>query len=255
LSLRDERGASDVVHASLVYDTRAAAPQTDGTVALLQHFRGWFVHSNDPVFDAEAAVLMDFRPPQPPHGVAFGYVLPTSAHDALIEYTEFTREPLTDDAYDQALGAYLATLGLSGLEVVSVENGVIPMTDATFPRRLGRRSYRLGTAGGATRPSTGYTFAAAQRQAFGTARSILAGTTLEPPPAYARRHLAMDRLMLQALDAGRVNGADFFLRLFDGHPVERVLRFLDGATSPSEDVAIMRSAPMGPMLRTITARP
>jgi lycopene beta-cyclase len=244
-------GPPRVVPVGLVYDTRPASPATDGTVELLQHFRGWFVRSASAAFDHDAAVLMDFRPRQPQGGVAFGYILPTSPHEALVEYTEFTRHRLRDDEYDEALTRYVEILGLTGLEVTAVEDGAIPMTDASFPRRLGARCFRLGAAGGATRPSTGYTFAAAQRQARATAEGILDGSTLIPPPAFARRHLAMDRLMLQALDSGRVDGADFFLRLFDGHPPERVLRFLDGATAPHEDLAIMRSAPMGAMLRTI----
>ena len=249
-----EGDRSVTVPVGVVYDTRPATPATDATVELLQHFRGWFVRSTSPVFDHDAAVLMDFRPRQPNNGVAFGYILPTSPHEALIEYTEFTRHRLRDDEYDAALTRYVEILGLTGLEITAVENGTIPMTDATFPRRLGSRCFRLGAAGGATRPSTGYTFAAAQRQARATAVGILDGSSLVPPPAFTRRHLAMDRLMLQALDSGRVDGADFFLRLFDGHPPERVLRFLDGATAPHEDLAIMRSAPMGAMLRTIAAR-
>ena len=36
-------------------------------------------------------------------------------------------------------------------------------------------------------------------------------------------------------------------RSFDRNPAERVLRFLDGATSPAEDLAVMRSSPLLPM--------
>jgi len=44
------------------------------------------------------------------------------------------------------------------------------MTDAVLAARGGPRTVRIGTAGGATRPSTGYTFSAMQRQAADIAR-------------------------------------------------------------------------------------
>jgi lycopene beta-cyclase len=57
----------------------------------------------------------------------------------------------------------------------------------------------------------------------------------------------MDAVALRALDRGHVGGVEFFDRLFDRNPAERVLRFLDGVTSPAEDLAVMRSSPLLPM--------
>lgn len=246
------RGDGLALRARWVFDTRPAPPARAGRTALLQHFRGWFVRTAVDAFDPEVAGLMDFRVPQPAGGVAFGYVLPTSPREALVEHTSFTREVLDDAGYDAALRQYTAeVLDLPALEVLRVEQGSIPMTDAPFPRRTGRRVFRLGAAGGATRPSTGYTFTAAQRQAAGVAAALVAGRDPEPPPAYPRRHLAMDAVLLRALDTGRLDGAAFFTELFDRHPVERVLRFLDGVSSPREELAVMAGAPAGVMLRSV----
>ncbi len=252
--------AGAIVHgpeliADLVYDTRPTPPARPGRVALLQHFRGWFVRTSSDAFDPAVAGLMDFRPPQPGGGVAFGYVLPTSPREALIEYTEFSRSPLTVQAYDAALAAYCTgTLGLPSFTVLGTEQGAIPMTDAPFPRRVGAHVFRLGAAGGATRPSTGYTFTAAQRQAEAVAQALKDGGDPCPPAAYSRRHLWMDRLLLRALDDDRVDGAEFFTQLFREQPTERVLRFLDGTTSPAEDLAVMTAAPKTAMMRTVLAR-
>jgi lycopene beta-cyclase len=250
---RDGHGAEVVIEdARWVFDTRPTAPATGGTVHLLQHFRGWFVELPVEGFDPTAAVLMDFRTPQPAQGVSFGYVLPTSATTALIEYTEFSPAPLLDVQYDDALRPYVEhILGITDYTVTAVENGVIPMTDATFRRRIGPHTFRLGAAGGATRPSTGYTFAAAQRQASAVAVALAHGADPEPPAAYPARHLQMDGVLLRALDQRRIGGADFFTDLFTKHPTERVLRFLDGATTRGEELAIMRSAPRGPMMRSL----
>ena len=237
-----------------VFDTRPTPPARPGRVALLQHFRGWFVRTASDAFDPEVAGLMDFRPPQPPGGVAFGYVLPTSRREALVEYTEFSRAVLADEQYESALNDWTAGgLRLGPFEVLEVEQGAIPMTDAPFPRRVGERVFRLGAAGGATRPSTGYTFAAAQRQAAGVAAALRDGRDPCPPPAYSARHLRMDALLLRALDGGFLRGADFFAGLFEAQPTERVLRFLDGSTTLREDLAVMASAPRAPMVRAVLA--
>ena len=238
-----------------VFDTRPAPPARSGRVALLQHFRGWQVRTSEDRFDPTTAGLMDFRVPQPAGAVAFGYVLPTSPREALVEYTQFSRHVLAPQQYESALERWTGgVLGLGAVEVRGVEQGAIPMTDAPFPRRLGDRVFRLGAAGGATRPSTGYTFAAAQRQARGVAAALRDGRDPEPPAAYPRRHLAMDALLLRALDRGLLNGAAFFADLFEAHPVERVLRFLDGSTSVREELAVMASAPRLAMLRAALVR-
>jgi lycopene beta-cyclase len=246
------RGEGLELSARWVVDTRAVEPSGRGRTALLQHFRGWFVRTASDAFEPGVAGLMDFRVPQPGAGVAFGYVLPTSPREALVEYTEFTRDVLDDAGYDAALRHYVRdVLHLPPFEVVDVEQGAIPMTDAPFPRRTGRRVFRLGAAGGATRPSTGYTFSAAQRQAAGVAEALRQGREPVPPPAYPRRHLTMDALLLRALDTGRLDGASFFAGLFARHPFDRVLRFLDGASSLREELAVMAGAPRGPMLRSV----
>lgn len=249
------RGEGLELAARWVFDTRPTSPARLGRVALLQHFRGWFVRTSQDAFDAETAVLMDFRVPQPRGGVAFGYLLPTSSRQALVEYTEFTTSALSDVRYDAALRSYTGpVLGLPPFEVTGIETGAIPMTDAPFPRQLGRRVFRLGAAGGATRPSTGYTFSAAQRQAAAVAEALRDGRNPCPPLAYPRRHLWMDGLVLRALVTGRLDGAAFLTDLFSRHPTERVLRFLDGETSVREDLAVMAAAPRSTMLAAALGR-
>ncbi|MFC0007705.1 lycopene cyclase family protein [Micromonospora siamensis] len=252
VTVRDTDGRA-LLRAGWVLDSRPRPPVRPGLTSWLQHFRGWWVESDRPLFDPDRAVLMDFRTPQPARGVSFGYVLPVSDRYALVEYTEFSPALLDDAGYDAGLRGYLALLGLdpAQLRVREVEDGVIPMTDAPFPRRPSPRVVRLGTAGGATRPSTGFTFSAMHRQAGEVAAALAAGRPPVPRPAYPGRHRWMDAVALRALDRGRVGGPEFFQRLFDRNPAERVLRFLDGATSPAEDLAVMRSSPLLPMTSAV----
>ncbi|MEU9669757.1 lycopene cyclase family protein [Streptomyces bobili] len=233
-----------------VFDSRPRRTLPPARTRLLQHFRGWFVHTEQDRFNPEVADLMDFRVPQPRHGLAFGYVLPLAPDRALVEYTEFSRTALTTEAYEAALAHYCRDiLRLEAFTVESAEQGVIPMTDARFARQVGPAVFRIGTAGGATRPATGYTFAAVQRQSRAIAAALHAGHVAVPPP-HGRRALAMDAVLLRVLDEGRINGPDFFTELFRRVPPERLLRFLDGDTCVREEWSIGLRTPMGPMLRT-----
>ncbi|MFJ2264072.1 lycopene cyclase family protein [Streptomyces sp. NPDC087844] len=248
-------GRTLTLRARHVFDSRPLPSLPPARTQLLQHFRGWFVRTDTDRFDPAVADLMDFRVPQPRHGLAFGYVLPLAPGRALVEYTEFSRAPLTHAAYESALGHYSREiLELGAFTVETVEQGVIPMTDARFPRRIGTAVSRIGTAGGATRPATGYTFAAVQRQSRAIAAALRDGHAVAPRP-HARRVLAMDAILLRALDTGRIDGPGFFTGLFRRVPPERLLRFLDGRTSPWEEWGIGLRTPVGPMLRTAVELP
>ncbi|MEU6810007.1 lycopene cyclase family protein [Streptomyces sp. NPDC046831] len=244
-------GRTVAVRARWVFDSRPLGSLPAARTTLLQHFHGWFVRHRRPVFDPGTVELMDFRTPQPQSGLSFGYVLPTGPRHALIEYTEFSRRVLPKDRYDAALRHYTTdVLRLGAFDITGTESGVIPMTDASFARQTGPSVFRLGAAGGATRPSTGYTFAAVQRQTRAVAAALRAGRRPLPPPAHSVRSRAMDAVLLHALDSGRVDGADFFARLFARVPPERLLRFLDGRTRLHEDLSIGLRTPVLPMLRS-----
>lgn len=259
-SARVRTPAGDL-QARWVLDSRPSPPVRPARTALLQHFRGQVVRT-DPAapapFDPDLPVLMDFRTRQPPVGLSFGYCLPLGPRTALVEYTEFSPQVLGDAGYAAGLADYRRLLGIDGgdggpgVRVVAVdaeEHGVIPMADDVRRARAGVRVRRLGTAGGATRPSTGYTFSALQRQGRAAAAALLAGRDPSPPRAYPRRHAWMDSLVLRGLASGRLDGPAFLGGLFAANPAHRVLRFLDGATSPAEEVALMATAPRGTMVR------
>ncbi|WKV75889.1 lycopene cyclase family protein [Streptomyces sp. PCS3-D2] len=249
-------GSGDALEARWVFDSRPPGSLPAARTTMLQHFRGWFVRTSRPAFDHTTAELMDFRTPQPAEGLSFGYVLPTGPREALVEYTEFSPCVLTGSGYEAALRHYTTdVLALGDLEILATETGLIPMTDAAVPQRVGASVFRIGAAGGATRPSTGYTFAGLQRQTRAVAAALRQGRDPVPPAAHSSRARAMDAVLLRALDTGRVDGPDLFCRLFTRVPPSRLLRFLDGRTSLLEDLSVGRHAPVGPMLRTAAELP
>jgi lycopene beta-cyclase len=273
LSLAD--GGS--VRARWVFDSRPTAPERPARTAWWQHFRGWVVQFDEVPGEPgpltpELPMLMDFSVPQSPRSVGFGYVLPDDAHRGLVEYTVFSRDRWIDPSksgdadsdgvggaggarYDAELRAYLDRRWPGrAYRVVEVEDGAIPMSDAYYPRQVGRRVLRLGTAGGSTRPSTGYTFATLQRQASVVAKRLVDGVDPVPPQPHSARHDWMDSVLLRALDEGLVDGAKLFSTMLTANPPARVVDFLDGRSSLVEDVALMRSLPFAPMLRAALLR-
>ncbi|SEC53398.1 lycopene cyclase family protein [Streptomyces melanosporofaciens] len=254
--LRDTDGRARVLSARWVLDSRPPSSLPAARTTLLQHFHGWVVRTARPAFDPAAVELMDFRTPQPAHGLSFGYVLPLGPCEALVEYTEFSRRTLTPDRYEAAVRHYAdEVLRLGERQVLATETGVIPMTDAPIPRQAGASVFHIGAAGGATRPATGYTFAGLQRQTRAVADALRRGRRPVPPAAHSVRSRAMDAVLLRALDSGRADGPELFSRLFARVPMARLLRFLDGGTRLHEDVSIGLRTPVGPMLRSALELP
>lgn len=106
---------------------------------------------------------MDFRVSQE-EGTTFVYVMPLSPTQALVEYTLFTERLLTQDQYNAGLKNYIESfLQTNEYKVLEEEFGVIPMTDLVFPEVEGNIIH-LGTAGGQTKPSSGYTFRFIQKR-------------------------------------------------------------------------------------------
>ena len=229
------------VEADWAFDaTRVPLGPVDGHHVLLQHFLGWDITTPDDRFDPGVATFMDFRVPQK-GGTCFVYVLPTSPREALVEYTVFSSSVWPLEAYEAELRTYLAAVrGIGTFEVGRVETGVIPMTDRPFPARCGDRVVTIGTAGGQTKASTGYTFRRVVRHAQALAGALV--RTGKPHlSARWRRHDWMDGVLLRALATGRQDGAEFFSRLLERNPPARVLAFLDEDTSLAQEVALMTS--------------
>lgn len=224
-------------------------PDTSGCHYLDQHFKGWVIRTPEPCFDPQRATLMDFRIPQ--HNQSrFFYVLPTDAHTALVEVAIFSKEHLTSEGYDALIRDYIQTyLKLPAYEIIHDEMGAIPMTDYRFPRQNGREIF-IGTAGGHTKASTGYTFWRLQENLQALARQITKTGSPLPLPALARpRYALFDGTLLEVLEKNTVPSERLFADLFRKNPPARVLRFLNEKTSLAEDLALMATVPLGPFIK------
>jgi lycopene beta-cyclase len=216
---------------------------------LLQHFRGFFIQSQAPAFDPAAATLMDFRVPQE-HGTTFVYVMPFSDTEALIEYTVFSPALLDESDYDKALQAYISdVLRVADFRVIEKEFGVIPMTNRLFPTRLNNIVY-LGTAGGQTKPSSGYTFQFIQKHSGRLVQAMEAtGKPLPGNNPAQKRFRLYDSTLLNILSNNKMQGKEIFTDLFRNNKMTDVLQFLDNETSLNQELRLVTVLPTRLFLR------
>ena len=217
-------------------------------ISLLQHFKGWIIETPSPVFDTDTAIFMDFRVDQN-RGTTFAYVLPLSEHRALVEYTLFTKDILHDEEYEQGLRSYINDLlKISEFKIIDKEFGIIPMTTKRFDF-YNKRIYHLGTVGGQTKASTGYTFRFIQKQSERILDHMVNSKALFEVPLTPNRFQFYDKVLLDVLYNNRATGKEIFTTLFKKNKPPQVLKFLDNESSVSEEMRIISTLPTLPFLK------
>ncbi|MBB6499024.1 lycopene cyclase family protein [Pedobacter cryoconitis] len=207
---------------------------------LLQHFMGWIIETENIIFDAECATLMDFKTPQQT-GTSFVYVLPVSPKLALVEYTVFSEQELATEDYTTALKQYIhEQLHCEQYTIKEQEYGVIPMSDHPVQRQQGRIIY-LGTAGGFTKGSTGYTFRFIQKHTAAIVERLKKSGNPIIPSIFPKRFKTYDATLLHLLGSGRLSGEEIFSKLFKKNKAKQILKFLDNETSLIEEMHIFKT--------------
>jgi lycopene beta-cyclase len=218
---------------------------------LNQHFRGWEIETDRPVFNPQLPTLFDFRTRQAGH-MRFVYTLPFAENRALIEYTLFSAQLLQSEEYDAGLKTYIEDmLGIKQYTINHVEAGVIPMTDRPFPRRLGQRVMSIGTKGGRVKPSTGYAFLRIQRDSAAIVQSLIEHDQPFELPARRGRFGLHDAILLNIMTHHPDDLKPIFTLMFKNNPIQRIFRFLDETATLNEEVRFIASLPPGRFLQAL----
>jgi len=209
---------------------------------LLQHFRGWIVESENNFFNPAQATLMDFRVAQI-NGTTFVYVLPLSSTKALVEYTLFSENILLKDEYNKELKSYVEEyLGLNAYRIIEEEFGIIPMTNENFPY-FKNGMYFIGTAGGQTKPSTGYTFRFIQKQADKIVYELISKGSPSKENMLKKRYFFYDSTLLHILSKRMLDGKLIFSTLFKKNKAFDIFKFLDNESTLTEEIKLINSLP------------
>ncbi len=244
LTLNGKTFSSDYIFNSILFEKPALKKNE---YYLLQHFKGWSIETEKPAFNPGEATLMDFRADQQ-HGTTFVYMMPFSEKKALVEYTLFSEKLLDTDQYDEGLKKYISEiLRIDSYKILETEFGVIPMTNHRFPEKNGK-IINIGTAGGQTKASSGFTFRFIQKHSADIVKRLSQGK-YPVGKTRKRKYHFYDSVLLNILHRKTLSGKIVFSDLFKKNKPQQVLRFLDNESSLSDELKIISSLPTMPFLK------
>ncbi len=249
-------GAQTVeVSARWVFDSAGPGASSSALTAAAQlDFFGLHVDCPTDTFESATATLMDFRTDQS-SGVAFMYVLPTSARTALVERTVFARPSAYDPdvagtRHEDHVRDYLTQyLGANTYRVTGREIGIIPLDRRPRATPVGS-VIPIGARAGMVRASTGYGFERIQRHSAAIASCLSQGRS--PAHAFPTRRWsrALDSALLRVVRDDPAEALTFFASLLTRNPVQRVLAFLDEEASLRSQFQLFATLPLAPFARS-----
>jgi len=182
------------------------------------------------------------------------YVLPSSKTEALVEYTLFSEQLLPVNEYETAIKTYLQeNLSCTDYEIVAIEKGNIPMTCYDFASKNTENILYIGTAGGWSKPSTGYTFINTVKKT----KTLVAYLKTKKPLQNVfkkNRFWFYDLLLLDILHADNSKGQLVFESLFKNRKPQEIFKYLDEETNLLEDIKIIMACPKIPFIRALFRR-
>lgn len=240
---RKARGKEASYSATHFFDSRITADYLDSNkyTTIFQHFKGWTIRTEKPVFQPSVFTMMDYRIKYQ-DSTSFTYVLPFSENEALVEFTFFTPFLTEEKIYDEKLKEYISKILKPGnFEIDHTESGIIPMTSFPFEVDNTTKITKIGTAGGWVKASSGYSFKNTEKMVERLINNIKSG--YHPGKDLINyRYRKYDSIFLDVLARNNELGESIFTDLYTKNEPEAIFRFLDEETSGrSEDLKIMFS--------------
>jgi lycopene beta-cyclase len=208
---------------------------------LQQHFVGFFIKTDEDSFDYSTATFMDFTVAQKSN-TRFMYVLPINKREALFEYTLFSKDLLEIKEYEREIEKYLHDKNIFNYTITEKERGSIPMTCFEFWNSNSENIIHIGTAGGWSKASTGFTFKNINKKTSSLVQHLKATKPLINFHQ-KNRFWFYDLLLLDILSKNNELGAFIFGYLFQKNKSPKILKFLDEETSIFEELQIVLRMP------------
>ena len=207
---------------------------------LWQHFQGIEIETTNNIFDEEIINLMDFNCDQR-NDVHFFYTLPFSKNKALVETTwlsDLEDQSLMD--YDLQLENYIKNnLGIKNYKINFTEKGAIPLFYPSI--KNDNKVINIGSAGGMTRLSTGYTFLNIQEHSKYIVKNIDKINEVRIFDLGKKYHF-LDKVFLKVLKRYPEKMPKIFLNMFKTSS-NTVIKFLSNKSNLIEDVKIISKMP------------
>ena len=213
---------------------------SDSKNDLWQHFSGIEIETNKDVFDNQIFNLMDFDCEQR-DSVHFFYTLPFSKKNALIETTWISdlNHPSNQD-YSIQLEDYIKNkLKIKNYKIKFKETGAIPLFHPKNIKKINQME--IGTAGGMTRLSTGYTFMNIQSQSK-YIRENFENIQKVNNFTINSKYKFLDNIFLKVLKKNSEKMPEIFFKMFNCSP-STVINFLSNKSNIYEDFSIILKMP------------
>ncbi len=221
---------------------------SDSKNDLWQHFSGIEIETSKDVFDDKIFNLMDFDCDQR-DSVHFFYTLPFSKKKALVETTWVSNlnHPSNQD-YSTQLEDYIKSkLKIKNYEIKFKETGAIPLFHPKNIKKINQME--IGTAGGMTRLSTGYTFMNIQDQSKYIRENF---ENIEKVDNFTinSKYKFLDNIFLKVLKKNSGKMPEIFFKMFNCSP-STVINFLSNKSNIYEDFSIILKMPKLVFLREL----
>ena len=207
---------------------------------LWQHFCGVEIKTDNDIFDEKIFNLMDFDCEQR-ESVHFFYTLPYTKNRALVETTWLSK--MNDNSqkdYENQINNYIKNnLKIKNYEITYKEEGAIPLF---YPLNKNEKNkINIGTDGGMTRLSTGYTFLNIQEHSK-YIRENIDNISNAKKFEIDKKYQFLDKIFLRVLEKNPEKMSDIFFRMFKTSP-KTVIKFLSNKSNFLEDLSIIFKMP------------
>ncbi len=220
----------------------------DNKFNLWQHFCGYEIKTDKNIFDDKILNLMDFDCEQG-NGVHFFYTLPFEKNKALIETTWLST--MTDNStmdYDEQIKNYIKQkLKINNYEVIFKEKGAIPLFSPINSN--GIKNINIGTAGGMTRLSTGYTFLNIQEQSMYIRKNFENISSLRTFKIH-KKYQFLDKVFLNVLQKHPDKMPKIFSDMFKV-PTNTIIKFLSNKSNFYDDIKVISKMPKNIFIRSL----
>ena len=207
---------------------------------LWQHFCGVEIETQKNIFDDGIFNLMDFDCDQR-ESVHFFYTLPYSKTKALVETTWLSKmNDRSQMDYDHQIKNYIETkLNLKKYKITYKEEGAIPLFYPTYEET--KNKINIGTAGGMTRLSTGYTFLNIQEHSKYIRKNF---ENISNTKRYEinKKYQFLDGIFLSVLKKNPEMMPSIFFKMFNASP-KTVIKFLSNKSNFFDDLTIILKMP------------
>jgi len=215
---------------------------------LWQHFQGIEIETPEKIFDEDIINLMDFNCDQR-NDVHFFYTLPFSKNKALVETTwlsDLKDRSLMD--YDRQLENYIKNnLGVKNYKINFTEKGAIPLFYPSLKNNS--KVINIGSAGGMTRLSTGYTFLNIQEHSNYIVKNIDKINEVKKFNL-GKKYQFLDKVFLKVLKKHPEKMPSIFFNMFKTSS-NTIIKFLSNKSNIIEDINIISKMPKSIFLKAL----